>query len=120
MPHPRAPKGGRSARPPPGPADYRRVAQRLKGVADPVRLSVLLHLLEGERSVGELHDGLAVSLSAVSRQLAFLRLSGVVDTRRDGQRTFYRLTDAGRGLMLTVATLDGRDGAEGATGPGGR
>jgi DNA-binding transcriptional ArsR family regulator len=113
MPNLRAPKGGRSGRPPPGPADYRRLAARLKGIADPGRISMLLHLREGERSVGELQDGLAVTMSAVSRQLALLRLTGVVDTRRVGQRTFYRLTDVGRGLMRVVVALDGCDGADG-------
>jgi ArsR family transcriptional regulator, virulence genes transcriptional regulator len=94
-----------SARPDPGPAELRRLAARLKAVSAPGRLFVLLHLLEGERSVGELHDGLAGSPGDVSRMLVLLRLAGLVDVRRIGHRRFNRLTDAGRGLMLAVSAL---------------
>jgi ArsR family transcriptional regulator, virulence genes transcriptional regulator len=93
-----------------GPAEFRRLAARLKTVAAPDRLFVLLHLLEGERSVGELHGGLAVSKGAVAQQLALLGLGGLVTARGRGRRKVYRLTDAGRGLMPAVSALGRIDG----------
>ena len=55
----------------------------------------LLHSLgqAGERSVGDLASDVAVSVQAVSNQLARMVELGVVKTRRDGVRMFYRIVD---------------------------
>jgi DNA-binding transcriptional ArsR family regulator len=99
------PAASTSAGPDPGPSEFRRLAERLKAVSASGRLFVLLHLLEGERSVGELQDGLAGSPDDVSRMLLHLRLAGLVEVRRMDRRKFYRLTDAGRDLVLAVSAL---------------
>ena len=55
----------------------------------------LLHSLgqAGERSVGDLATDVGVSVQAVSNQLARMVELGVVQTRRDGVRIFYRIVD---------------------------
>ncbi|HEY9035673.1 MAG TPA: metalloregulator ArsR/SmtB family transcription factor [Pseudomonadales bacterium] len=68
-------------------------AQWLKGFANEHRLLLLCTLVEGELSVAELNAGVPLSQSALSQHLAFLRDAGLVATRRDGQRIFYRLAD---------------------------
>ena len=79
----------------------------------------LLHSLSqaGERSVGELADDVGVSVQAVSNQLARMVELGVVQTRRDGVRIFYRIVDAciptllDSGLCLARAIERGNPGS---------
>ncbi len=63
-------------------------------VAEPTRRRILDRLRDGERSVGDLVDALAVSQPGVSKHLAVLRRAGLVDVRTDGQRRIYRLRPA--------------------------
>lgn len=66
----------------------------LKALAHEGRLMILCHLAQGERSVTELERLLGARQSAVSQQLARLRLEGLVDNRRDGKAIYYRIADA--------------------------
>lgn len=70
------------------------VAGFLKTLANENRLLVLCVLLEGEQSVGQLNARIDLSPSALSQHLAWLRDAGFVETRRESQTIFYRLTDA--------------------------
>ena len=88
--------------------DYRRLAGRLRLVSDPTRLRLLLVLGEGERSVGDLAAALGSSDASTSHHLAKLRAAGVVEPRKDSQRVYYSLTDAGRELVRAVEGLGGR------------
>jgi DNA-binding transcriptional ArsR family regulator len=89
------------------PADFRHLAGRFKQVSDLTRLSVLLLLGDGERSVGDLSAATGCSMTALSRHLALLRLAGIIVPRRDGQRNIYTLTDAGRGLRRVIVGVVG-------------
>jgi len=66
-------------------------------LADPTRRALFEALGEGERSVGELSEGLPVSRPAVSQHLRVLSDAGLVVARRDGTRRLYRAN--GRGLL---------------------
>jgi len=66
-------------------------AELLASMANAKRLLVLCHLVEGERSVGELAAVAGLSQSALSQHLGRMRLQGVVKTRRDAQTIFYSL-----------------------------
>ena len=57
----------------------------LKSVGNRNRLAVLCELSKGERSVGALQQALGISQSALSQNLARLRLDGIVTTRREQQ-----------------------------------
>ena len=61
----------------------------LKLLADRTRLHIMWALLHGEHSVGELATHVGVAAPAVSQHLAKLRLTRLVNTRRDGNRVFY-------------------------------
>ena len=65
----------------------------LKLLADPTRLRIVRALLHGEHSVGDLADHVGSRQAAVSQHLAKLRWTGVVSSRRDGNRIYYRITD---------------------------
>lgn len=68
-------------------------AELLKNLAHPGRLLVLCALVTREHTAGELESLVGLSQSALSQHLARLRLQGIVNTRRDGQRIYYSLSD---------------------------
>ncbi len=65
-----------------------------KALTHPLRLEILDNLRDGEKTVSQLVARLGVTQSAVSRHLAIMRSYGVVQTRRDGVRIFYRIGNA--------------------------
>ncbi|MBI3439946.1 MAG: winged helix-turn-helix transcriptional regulator [Proteobacteria bacterium] len=65
----------------------------LKLLANEQRLKVLCRLSAGEASVSDLADYVDIAQSALSQHLAKLRADRLVDTRRDGQTIYYRLSD---------------------------
>lgn len=65
----------------------------LKAVGHRDRLTVLCALREGERSVNDLAEELNLGQAALSQHLARLRLERLVQTRREGQRIVYSLSD---------------------------
>ena len=67
--------------------------QMLKALANSNRLLVLCTLAEGEKSVGQLNDSIALSQSALSQHLAVLRRDGLVTTRRESQTIYYSLAE---------------------------
>jgi ArsR family transcriptional regulator len=62
-----------------------------KALADKTRLRVLALLGNNEVCVCHLHDSLGLPQPTVSRHLAYLRRSGLVDVRRDGVWMHYRV-----------------------------
>ena len=70
----------------------RRMAALFQALGDATRLRILGLLLSGEVCVCHIHESLRIPQPKVSRHLAYLRRSGLVDTRRDGLWVFYRLT----------------------------
>jgi DNA-binding transcriptional ArsR family regulator len=63
-------------------------------LANPLRLRLLVALSRfGELSAGELQRVVGAEQSAVSHQLAALRLRDLVKVERDGRRMMYSLAD---------------------------
>ena len=62
-----------------------------KALADGTRLRILGLLLTGEVCVCHIHESLNIPQPKASRHLAYLRRSGLVQTRRDGLWVHYRL-----------------------------
>jgi DNA-binding transcriptional ArsR family regulator len=97
----------------PRPEDVAAVADRLRLLGDPTRLTIVCALAQGETNPGCLADLAGVAVPAVSQHLAKLRLAGVVRPRRDGQRVWYELVDDGvRDLVRSL--LDGAAAPAGA------
>jgi DNA-binding transcriptional ArsR family regulator len=68
-------------------------AARFRALGEPGRLLILQALQGGERSVGELVEDTGRSQPNVSQHLAHLAKAGLVATRRDGSRVYYRVVD---------------------------
>ena len=64
-----------------------------QALGDATRLRILGLLLTGEVCVCNIHDSLKISQPKASRHLAYLRRSGLVETRREGLWIYYRLAN---------------------------
>jgi ArsR family transcriptional regulator len=62
-----------------------------KALADETRLRIVGLLLAGEVCVCDIHETLKIPQSKASRHLAYLRKTGLVETRKDGLWVHYRL-----------------------------
>jgi DNA-binding transcriptional ArsR family regulator len=78
-------------------------AEFFKTLGHPMRIRVLEMLSQQERSVGEMLVELGVEPSHLSQQLAVLRRSGLVTTRREASTVFYSLTSPQVAELLAVA-----------------
>ncbi|VXB79839.1 HTH-type transcriptional regulator KmtR [Arthrobacter sp. 9V] len=92
----------------PGPDLLESAAGTLRMLAEPTRLHLLWQLAQGPKSVTELVDEALVPRTVVSQHLAKLRLSGLVDTRKDGRHVIYSLHD-GHLVRLIQETINHAD-----------
>ncbi|HKW73762.1 MAG TPA: metalloregulator ArsR/SmtB family transcription factor [Candidatus Dormibacteraeota bacterium] len=67
------------------------VGSTFEVMAEPNRRVIVELLRERERTVGELVGALDVSQPAVSKHLRVLRSAGLVESRVDAQRRYYRV-----------------------------
>lgn len=88
---------GEQSAPTPKPAEtdmsMEAAANIFKALGHEGRLLILCHLSSGEKSVNELENMLDARQSAVSQQLARLRMQGLVTNRREGQTIYYSIKD---------------------------
>jgi ArsR family transcriptional regulator len=80
-------------------------ARSLKAIAHPLRLKILCVIGDEEACVQQIVDAVGTSQSNISQHLAILREKGVLQTRKDANRVFYRVTDP-RTLQLVSLMRD--------------
>lgn len=68
-------------------------SQAMKSIAHPLRLKILCVLASGELSVQDIVENVGTSQSNISQHLAILRDKGILSTRKDANRVFYRIGD---------------------------
>jgi DNA-binding transcriptional ArsR family regulator len=85
------------------------LVQVFKLLSDETRLRVLMYLArEGELHVTALCDKLGQSQPAVSHHLALLRVSGLIESRREGKHNFYSVrTDHFGELLVNLFSATG-------------
>src|SRR5436190_20314625 len=90
------------------PAPHIKELEALTGVyaalADPTRLRILSLLAHGEICVCHIHASLDVPQPTASRHLAYLRRSGLVETRRAGVWMHYRVAEIADPVVAAVVT----------------
>lgn len=74
----------------------------LKSLSDETRLKIVRFLLDGEKCVCEITPRVKRTQSTVSIQLSKLERSGIVESRRDGKKIFYRIRDMRAREILRV------------------
>lgn len=74
--------------------DIDRAARSLKAMSHPLRLKILCTLGDLEASVQDIVEQVGTSQSNISQHLAILRDKGILVSRKDANRVFYRVGDA--------------------------
>jgi ArsR family transcriptional regulator len=72
------------------------IVKTLRIVADPNRLRILLLLRDEELSVAEMQEILVMGQSTISTHLSQLKQAGLVEDRRAGKSSLYRLSSPAR------------------------
>lgn len=76
-----------------GDGDIERASRSLKAMSHPLRLKILCTLGDQEVSVQDIVENVGTSQSNISQHLAILRDKGILTSRKDANRVFYRVGD---------------------------
>jgi DNA-binding transcriptional ArsR family regulator len=76
--------------------DLEQMVNVFKLLSDRTRLTILLLLSQGERNVTSLCEELNLPQPTVSHHLGLLRMSKLIDNRRNGKQVFYSLGENNR------------------------
>lgn len=92
---PEHPAGRPTAAPAPArtPRTLAAAGDLLRALAAPVRIAIVLQLLESARCVHDLVDALGVTQPLISQHLRVLKAAGVVHGDRQGREVVYSLVD---------------------------
>lgn len=84
-------------------ATIEKAVEILKAVGHHNRLQIVNVLLRGEYQTGKLVDELGFKHPLTSQRLSILKLSGILKSRRDGNKTYYSFADDGiKRIMETI------------------
>jgi ArsR family transcriptional regulator len=93
-------------------ADIERASRSLKAMSHPLRLKILCTLGDEEVSVQDIVEHVGTSQSNISQHLAILRDKGILASRKDANRVYYRVGDSRTlqliGMMREVFCHQGR------------
>ena len=84
----------------------------LRALGDPTRLRIVSLLERDELSVNELQEITHLGQSRISTHLGLLQDAGLVQSRREGKRTFYRVTPQPDAAARDVILVAGRGAKE--------
>jgi ArsR family transcriptional regulator len=73
--------------------DIDRASRSLKAMSHPLRLKILCTLGDQEVSVQDIVERVGTSQSNISQHLAILRDKGILASRKDANRVYYRVGD---------------------------
>ena len=74
--------------------EIEQASRSMKAIAHPLRLRILCTLGAREVSVHDIVDQVGTSQSNISQHLAILREKGILATRKDANRVYYRVGDS--------------------------
>ena len=74
-------------------ADIEIASRSLKAMSHPLRLKILCTLGSGEACVQGIVDNVGTSQSNISQHLAILRDKGILSSRKDANKVYYRVGD---------------------------
>ena len=73
--------------------DIREASEALKAMAHPLRLKILCLVGHDELMVQDIVEAVGTSQSNISQHLAIMRESGLLTSRKDANKVFYRIED---------------------------
>ena len=86
------------------------IAERLRALAEPARLTILHQLRDGERTVTQLVEATGLGQANLSKHLQILHGAGFVRRRKEGMYCYYGLAD--RDVFRICELMCDRLGAE--------
>lgn len=87
-------------------------SELLRALSAPVRIAIVLQLLEQERCVHELVGALGVTQPLISQHLRVLKAAGVVSGQRNGREILYHLVDDHLAHIVTDAVAHATERTE--------
>jgi len=84
---------------------YKMHAAFCKFMGSPKRIEILFLLGNGEKCVDELARLMKINIPNVSQNLTMMRERGIVESRRDGTKIYYRLSNP-KILELCISMRD--------------
>ncbi len=79
-----------------------RAATSLKAMSHPLRLKILCVLGDKSISVQDIVEAVGTSQSNISQHLAIMRDKGILETEKQANKVFYRVSDAGTLRLIGV------------------
>lgn len=73
--------------------EIERASRSLKAMSHPIRLKILCVLSDREVSVQDIVEYVGTSQSNISQHLAILKDKGILQSRKDANRVYYRVGD---------------------------
>jgi ArsR family transcriptional regulator len=73
--------------------NIRQASDAMQAMAHPIRLKILCLVGSSERMVQEIVEAVGTSQSNVSQHLAVMRERGLLASRKEANRVFYRIED---------------------------
>ncbi len=67
------------------------VAELFKALSEPMRLRLLMELMNGEKTVSGLSEFSGTTMANVSKHLAFMKRAGIVERRKSGNLVYYSI-----------------------------
>ncbi|WDC84431.1 metalloregulator ArsR/SmtB family transcription factor [Caloramator sp. mosi_1] len=70
-----------------------KLSDKFKALSNPIRVSILLCLLNGQSNVTKIQECLNIPQSTVSKHLGILKNAGVIEGERSGLEVIYSIVD---------------------------
>ena len=74
-------------------AELEQIAARFKMLGEPMRLRILQAVCKEPRTVTDIVAAAGSTQANVSKHLALLAATGILERKKDGQRVFYGIKD---------------------------
>ena len=86
-------------------AQAKKIAELLELLANEHRLLILCALLNGELSVGEIHQYTPnITASALSQHLSQMKTAGILSSEKQGMNVYYRIQD--KRIIALIDTIE--------------
>lgn len=73
---------------------------KLKALSDSTRLEIINLIMDNELCICQIQAMLNMSQPRISRHMRILREAGLIESRKDAQRTFYSIISGGNDKLL--------------------
>ena len=80
-------------------------AMAMQAMSHPLRIKILCMLSSGEQMVQDITDAVGTSQSNISQHLGILKASGIISSRKEATKMYYRIDDP-RILRMITLTRD--------------